>query len=136
MTICGTIGRCLFGRIHHSRINHNTPRLHLEILHKHCNTQEKVKINLYANFFFFLSFYFLLGGGWGGGGGVKKVCHRPMRRGANGNDRRHQRYTVSKCSHLLMRWQTRHAVIQWLEWRQAHVFEMTQAGRRSCYTSY
>ena len=70
MTICGTIGRCLFGRIHHSRIAHNTPRLHLEILHKHYNTQEKVKINLYANFFFFLSFYFFGGEGGGGKQGV------------------------------------------------------------------
>ena len=132
MTICGTIGRCLFGRIHHSRIAHNTPRLHLEILHKHCNTQEKVKINLYANFFFFLSFYFF----GGEGGGVNKVYHPAIRKRTNENDRRHQRYTVSKCSHLLMRWQTRHAVVQWLEWRQVHVCEMTQAGRRSCYTSY
>ena len=79
MTICGTIGRCLFGRIHHSRIAHNTPRLHLEILHKHCNTQEKVKINVYANFFFLLSFYFF--GGDGGRGGKQGVLSGNEKKG-------------------------------------------------------
>ena len=84
MKICDTIGRCLFGRIHHSRIAHNTPRLHPEILHKHCNSQEKVKINLYANFFFFfLSFYFFFlgGGGRGGGGGKQGVSSANEKKG-------------------------------------------------------
>ena len=87
-----------------------------------------------TSFPFFLSFYFFFF--WEEGAGGEQGVSSGNEKRANGKDRRHQRYTDSKCSHLLMRWQTRHAVVQWLEWRQVHVCEMTQADRRSCYTSY